>query len=763
MIRELLPAGLVLLVLGSPLAAQTEGDGDTPGRGVSLTAQAARTELAPIVDGRPDEAMWRTAPVLGDFVQREPTEGRPASEQTEVRILYDDHALYIGAWLFDRDPASILPGETRRDAELQEGDAFVVVLDTYRDRQNGFLFATTPAGIEYDGQITREGQGGTGRPGMGRGTAQAGSGGGFNKNWDGSWDVATSRDERGWYAEFRIPFSTLRYGSSGVQTWGLNLSRNIRRNNEEAFWAPIPRQFDLYRVSMAGTLTSLEAPSQRTLTVTPYLLGSARRDYVAGNDAAWKGDVGGDAKVGLTPSLTLDLTYNTDFAQVEVDEQQVNLTRFRLFFPEKRPFFLENAGTFSVGTPQEVELFFSRRIGIEDGQPVPIVAGGRVSGKAGGLTLGLLSIQTEELQAADPRGAGDPVTLVPSNNYSVARVMRELPNRTRFGAIAVSRLNTADTEDYNVTYGLDGRLGIGRALTFDAYAAGTQTSDPIREGAEYAYSMSGAYTGSVWSFNAAFREVSEAFNPEVGFLERGDYRFVNLRAMQKIRFPGVPWFREMRPHASLNQYFDLDGFTESRWVHIDSHFEFANGAFFQLPALNLHREGLKVPFEIAKGVVIPAGSYDYVNWGFAYNTNRSAPISIEGGIDIGGFYTGRRAGANTTLNGRIGDKLLGSLRLTHYDVRLDEGDFTTSLIGLRAAYSFTPRVYLQSLIQYNDQTENFSSNIRFGWLNTAGTGLFIVYNDSQEAALFDRFFRERRALERTLVIKYTRQLNLGGF
>ncbi|MGI9179446.1 MAG: DUF5916 domain-containing protein [Longimicrobiaceae bacterium] len=747
----LLPLSLAAQTPAQPAAEAAPPVTGPAGRPI---ASAAHASDAPRIDGRLDEEVWQSAPVLSDFAQREPFEGRPASERTEVRILYDDAALYIGAWLYDREPSGIVVGETRRDADLSDSDALLIILDTYLDRQNGFVFGTTPAGIEYDGQVTKEGQGGIGL----QTRQQASSGGGFNKNWDGSWQVATSRDAAGWYAEFRIPFSTLRYAGGGSQSWGLNLARKIRRRNEESFWSPIPRQFDLYRVSMAGTLAGFDAPARRTASVTPYVLGAGRRDYLLSTETDFDGSFGGDAKIGLTPSLTLDLTYNTDFAQVEVDEEQVNLSRFRLFFPEKRPFFLENAGTFSVGSPQEVELFFSRRIGIASGREVPILGGGRLSGRVGAFNVGLLNIQTERVRLLDP--AVDQWTqLAPANNFSVGRVIRELPNRSRIGATVVSRLSTADTDDYNLTYGVDGRLGIGQAVSLDGYAARSET--PGLDGPAYAYSLSGGYTTRDWRLTGAFREVARDFNPEVGFLSRSEYRLASARVQRNFRFAELPWFRELRPHVVYREFFGLDGFSETRLVHIDSHFEFANGAFFQLPAVNLTREGLRDPFAIAPGVVIPPGTYDNVEWGFAYNTDLSAPLSLEGRIDIGGFYSGRRKGTASTLNARLGEKLAAGLRVTYYDVDLAEGSFNTSLVGLRAAYSFTPRIYLQSLVQYNDQSQLFSTNLRFGWLSTAGTGLFVVYNDIEQTALFDRYAVARRPLDRALIIKFTRQFNLG--
>ncbi len=375
------------------------------------TGTATAISKAPVIDGRLNDDAWRGASVLSGFTQREPQEGAAVSERTEVRLLTDGEALYIGAWMYDRDTAAIVEGEKIRDVTLTNSDYIGILLDTYKDRQNGFLFATTPAGVEYDGQIIREGEGG-GVTVTGQNRAQSGALGGFNLNWDGSWKVMISRDSAGWYAEFRIPFSTLRYGGGAKQEWGLNLVRMIRRRNEEAFWSPISRQFNLYRMSQGGTLTGLQVPVKRVATITPSILSAVTRNFATSADAVTTGQVGVDAKYGLTPSLTLDLTVNTDFAQVEVDEQRTNLTRFPLFFPEKRPFFLENAGTFAAGTPQAVDLFFTRRIGIDSlGQPVKIRGGGRLTGRVGSMTVGLMQIFTAEnegVQAAQSFcGPGD--------------------------------------------------------------------------------------------------------------------------------------------------------------------------------------------------------------------------------------------------------------------------------------------------------------------------------------------------------------------
>jgi hypothetical protein len=748
----------ILAVIAAGMQARAQS---TPG------TAATRVSAPPAIDGRLTEALWAGGESITTFVQREPYEGQPATERTAVRFAYDGEALYVAAWMFDREVESIVTGQTLRDASMNDSDAILFVFDTYHDRQNGFVFGTTPAGIEYDGQVTNEGLGGGG---TGIQRQQSGSAAGFNLNWDGSWQVATTRDAEGWYAEMRIPFSTLRYGKGGEQTWGLNVERRIRRNSEQSVWAPLPRQLDLFRVSKAGTL-KLQAPVKRIVSVSPYALSEAFKDYtVALPKGDLSGRIGADAKIGLSQSITLDLTLNTDFAQAEVDDQQVNLTRFSLFFPEKRGFFLENAGTFAVGASRSAELFFSRRVGLEGGREVPIQAGARLTGKVGSLQLGVLNIKTAGLEEPDPQ-TGLPKPVAPPNNFSVVRLYREYANRSRFGSILVARVNTRDTDDNNITWGVDGRLGIGQDLTLDGWLGLTKTPVPAGEvdtrtgfnSGEYAFSGSGQYVTRLWEASAGYRQVGENFNPEVGFVNRWGYHHVNARVLRHIRTDGVSWFREFRPHVSWNQYWSLDGFSESYLVHVDNHFAFANGAFFQLPGFNITGEGLKEPFEIRKGIIIPPGSYSNYDWEFRGNTNRSAPLSLSAGWDLGGFYTGTRFGPTATVQYRHRDVLSTSLRMNYFDVRLDEGHFTTAVYSFNGSWSFTPRLYLQGNIQYNDDTRNVGTNLRMGWLDNAGTGLFVVYNNTHHQGPFDRTGIVAGPRQRQLVVKYSRVFDLTGY
>jgi Domain of unknown function (DUF5916) len=735
----LVAAATALLVTARPgLARQSDG---SSGR---VAAEAVPTSQPPTVDGRLDDAAWATATVITGFVQREPVEGEPISERTEVRILMDGGALYVGAWLYDRSPGEIEPGERRRDADLEQGDYFSVILDTYRDRQNGFIFATNPSGIEYDAQVVKEGQGG-GVSLTGQTRQQSGSIGGLNVNWDGSWEVATSQDDRGWYAEMRIPFSTLRYGGGDPQTWGMNLARRIRRRNEESFWSPVSRQFDIMRLSQAGDLRGLRVPAQRSGTVTPFVLGSAERRYdetPARTD--YPREAGGDAKLSFN-SLTLDLTANTDFAQVEVDEQRTNLTRFPLFFPEKRPFFLENAGLFSAGTPQAADLFFTRQIGIHDGTPVPILGGGRVSGKVAGVGVGAMQIFTDRVEG-----------VVEENSFSVARASKELPHRSRAGVLFVQRQATHDGSDYNRTYGLDGRVGMGQNLTLDWW--GARTSTPGRTGRDTGVGMLLDYTSKVWPGHIRFLRIGEDFNPEVGFVDRVGYRYVEIHEERVFRFPDVSWLRETNPHITARRYWDFDGFLVSGFTHLDEELKFEGGGRFG-PELNYTQEGLKEPFVVSVNprVVIPVGSYGYWVNGWDYATDPSRPLSLTGRAEFGGFYDGHKNGGNVTVTYRRGETLSTSLLVDHNIVDLPEGDFATTLLGVRLAYFFNPRIFVQSLFQYSDQADVWSANVRFAWLSTAGTGLYVVYNDSRDA------FRIRdlgEPITRGLIVKYTRQLTL---
>jgi len=695
------------------------------------STRAFKLDRAPNLDGivAGDSAWEGVVPTRG-FTGVQPVVGAPASRETEVFIGYTETALYIGVIAYDDDPSGIIVTDSRRDSSLDDTDSFQVVIDGLLDRQNGFLFGTNPAGVEYDAQITKEGS-----------TGQFGSGGGgFNLNWDGSWNVEATISDIGWSAEFEIPFRTLRFGRGDDQTWGINFQRNIRRNNEIVYWAPIARERNINRISEAGTVSGISPPAARNLQITPYALARWERGgEVAGTDSDQ--EVGVDIKYSLTPSLTLDATYNTDFAQVEVDDVVVNLDRFSIFLPEKRPFFLENAGQFTVGNPQEVELFFSRRIGIVSGEQVPIDGGVRLSGKVGSATnVGFLYMADEGRDG-----------VAPQNDYVVARVNQELPNRSSIGALVVSRqgdgsLLPPGAKDENQTYAIDGRWGVGNNLLFEGWYS--QTDTPGLTGDDYAYALKMNYDSSNWSSRLNYAEVREDFNPEVGFLLRDDYKRGEFFIMRRFRPEGR--LLEVRPHISIRNFWDLDGFLETGFQHYDVHWEFKNG--YQIDTgINYVEDGLKDPFEIIDGVVIQPGSYSGPEAALHFRTDLSAPLSLQFRLNAGDKFGGQRLQATPTVLYRVGETFSSELSLVYNDFNLPVpgGDFSVMVSRLRLSYSFTPRMLLQALVQYNDAADTLSTNIRFSLLRTANSGLFVVYNE------FDERFPGAAPNGREFIVKYS--------
>jgi Domain of unknown function (DUF5916) len=722
--------------------------------------KAYKLNSPPNVDGRVD-ADWMDFEPAKDFVQQLPIEGEAASEPTEVRVGYTKDTLYISVICYDSEPSAIRSTQGRRDGALEQTDAFQILLDTYNDNQNGYIFATTVSGIEYDAQIVHGGQsrqvGGPPRAGQGSGSGTAGAQSGgissFNLNWDGVWKVQTQITERGWEAEFAIPFRTLRFESGSDQVWGVNFMRNLRRKNEQSYWSPVPRAFDMQRVSLAGDMRGVEAKFKHTLQIVPFIVGGIQQDYTQNPVIKkYKPEVGMDAKYTLTSSLTLDFTVNTDFAQVEVDEEQVNLTRFDLFFPEKRPFFLENSGYFTVGTPQEVELFFSRRIGIdESGAQIPIVGGVRLSGKQSGYNIGFLNMQTEGV-----------LGVAPGNNFTVARLGREFGRRSSVGVIAINKSPTgvrADQFHSNQTYGIDANIGIGDHLTLFNYAAKTQT--PGLTGRDHAASSSFLYNTDLLRLEGGYTEVGEDFNPEVGFVQRVGYRRPNYGIFVAPRPKNSRFIRRFWPHHHWQGYYRFDGRPESGFRHTDFRVDFQDGSSAGL-AFNQTFEQLFDPFEIHPGVVLPVGSYPFNDWSLYANSDQSARLYATGNYAWGGFYSGRIR--TLTLGGglRSSYRYLLSASYVRNDVELPEGNFATNLAILQFTYTFTPKSYLQSLIQYNSTNHQVGVNIRFALIRLANTGLFIVYNSrfdtlglNPDENIGIPTLPYRRTLDRAVLAKFT--------
>jgi hypothetical protein len=745
---KILQSWLIALACLTPLLSAQSSD--------LPTARAVRVDEAVALDGVLSESFWDDINPATDFTQRDPEEGEESSERTEVRFAFDNDFLYIGILCFDSEPDLIVTTQNRRDGELRNTDSVQILLDTFGDGQLAVIFGTTPTGIEFDAQVSKAGQsrGGGGPPrsgGGGGGGAQRGGAASMNLNWDAVWNVESQITDRGWESEMRIPFSTLRYRPGSDLVWGLNITRNIRRHNEDAYWAPISRAFRFSQLELAGSLVGIEAESRRSLQLLPYVLGSGAKEYNTAEGTDWDLNVGIDLKYTVTPTVTLDVTVNTDFAQVEVDDEQVNLTRFDLFFPEKRPFFLENSGMFEFGSPREVELFFARRIGLdEDRNPVPINAGVRLSGKVGNYQVGLLDMQTRQV---DDRA--------PANNYAVVRMSRELPNRSSIGVIAVNRNATSSVagfpglENNNLAFGADANFGIGQYANVFNYIS--KTSTPGISGGEVAGASSFSFDDATNQFSAGYLQVGENFNPEVGFVRRTGLRKPSVGYRRRFFFDNNKWIRSIEPHTSINQWFSIDdNEKESDFQHF--HFTTRQPGGGQLGvAFNRNFERLDEPFEISPGVIIPVGAYRYEELAFSYQSDPSRMLFVRLNYAFGNFYDGDfvnyTAGLGYRPNAKI--SLIGT-----YDknkIKMPHGDFDTELIGMRFNWSFTPKSYLQAFSQYNSVTREVGHNIRFALLSTSSSGLFVVYNTAHATYTFnDPHGVDRRRLSQALIIKYSR-------
>lgn len=722
-----------------------------------LDANAA----APVIDGRVTDDVWNTVEPYSTFTQQDPIEGAPASEKTEVRMIVGKGNVYIGIIAFDRDPSKIIVSQARRDASLNETDSVVMVFDTFNDNQNAFVFGTNPLGIEYDGQVAREGQ--SSGVSLGGGTAAGTQRGGisaFNPNWDGDWTVRSQITERGWEAELAIPLKTLRYQTGTDRTWGFNVVRNIRHKNEQVYLAPIPRGFDIYRVSLAAKVGGLDLPARRDIKLIPYALGSANRDYTrADSDIDGNWDVGLDVKWGIRPNLTLDATVNTDFAQVEADEEQVNLTRFDLFFPEKRPFFLENASTFQFGNPQQIDLFFSRRIGLSPAaEPIDIRGGARLSGKLGAWNVGVLNIQADDVENRDGVLTG------PANNFSVVRIQREI-GRSSYGAIFVNRQGTGSFsvgDDYNRAYGVDANIQLSQNQRLSAFLARTDTPEDRTTGPRGSDSSGRVFynfTNNLWQLSGGFSQVGENFNPEVGFLPRRGYRRPELRAFFQPQPKRWPWIRRIAPHMSYNSFYDFDGNLQSASYHIHP-FEIQprqGGRFGWF--VDYNQDAPLTPFTVfnrdGRRVTIPVGEYGWAQHAFEYLHNPSSRVTGTIRARVGDYYDGDFKSVEITSDYRITPQATASAGWTRQHIDLPYGSFVNNLVPIKANYSFTTLINLSALLQYNGQTGQFSSNVRFAWLNRSGTGLFVVFNDRRDLLSSTSL----ETLGRSFVVKYTRLID----
>ena len=725
----------------APAVISRDGEGNA-------TVRATRLDESIRLDGVLDEPFYSRVPPISDFIQSLPVEGGEPSERTEAWIGFDDTDIYVSARVWDSAPESEwVANEMRRDTnQLRQNDTFGVMFDTFYDRRNGVMFYTNPLGALAEFAITNEGN--------------------PNTDWNPVWDVRTGRFDGGWTVEMQIPFKSLRYRPGTEQVWGLQLRRAIRRRNEWNYLTLIPLSASgggaggAFRVSRAGTLVGLEAPpASRVFEVKPYGIAGLTTDMSVSppveNDGS--ADAGLDAKIGITENLTADFTYNTDFAQVEVDEQQVNLTRFSLFFPEKREFFLEGRGIFDFapsgfgggfgGGGIVPTMFFSRRIGLQGGAPVPILGGGRVTGKVGAFDVGALNIQTDDLSSIGAR----------STNFTVLRLRRDVFSRSSVGVLFENRSRSVVSAGSNQAYGIDGSFSFFQDLNFVGYVATTRTEGLT--GSDDSYQTNASYNGDLWGATLGHLFVGEDFNPEIGFVRRRGFRQSQVSARYSPRPASVDWIRQLRFQAGIDYLENHPGgFVETREWTAGFQAEMENSDRFNIDFTETY-ERLVEPFAIVSGVTIPVGAYTFRDVQAGYNFGLQRPYSGNLSVRYGSFYGGTRTSVGfQQARIEVLPQLSVEPSLSFNWVDLEElGDFTQHVGAARISYSFSPRLFLSGLVQYSSLAEALSANLRLRWEWAPGSELFVVYTEERDTDVFDRF---SALSNRALVIKVNRLLRL---
>ena len=687
------------------------------------------------IDGILDEPIWQNVEPIRQLYQIQPDQGDPATEQSEVRIMYDGKKLYFGFIFYDSEMDKIVANDMRRDSSgLRSNDYGFLLLDTYNDRRNAVFFRFTPVGGMED-------------------TAVSNSGGSLNTSWDIVWECRCRINKDNWTVEIAIPFSQLRFERSEVMNWGLNFGREIARKQEIAAWNEAPKTYGglaKYRTAYFGTLEGIDGISpSKQLELLPYLLPGARYtpgieeseggldlDIKYGEVQIHRGNTfaflkgGLDLKYGLTPNLTADLTFNTDFAQVEADQEQVNLTRFSLFFPEQRPFFLEGASIFDVGIPRPsfrrpppLLLFYSRRIGLAKEHAIPILGGGKMTGKIGPYGIGILNVLTNAFKD-DEFQIGQPPIDEPRTNYSVARVNRDILKGSTIGGIFINKEN-ADT--YNRTAGLDFSYRPTREINIDGLWSRTFEADIL--GNSNAFFIGGDWRTNLFRFNSSYTDIGEDFNPEVGYIQRRDVR----------RFRGggsyTPWpgkfgIREIQIGPEIDLVLTQENELETQEITFDTQFEFETGDDIGFEVKNT-TENLDRDFWI-QGVNIPADDYNFTSFQTSFRTSSSRMISGQLQVEFGEFYSGTRRGFSIDATARPNAKLSIEPFIEFNRITLPYEEFDANAFGGRISYSFSTTLFTKLFAQWGTDTDVLSANFLVNYIYRPGSDFYLVFDQNYD-------------------------------
>ena len=744
----MLALGLLAVPSGHLEAQQGRGD---------YRIRAIRTDIAPVLDGVLEEHVWGRGALIDELIQQEPIEGARATEDTEIHILYDAETLYIGVRAWERSDYGVVATEMRRDSDrILDEDNIQLIFDTFRDSRSGYMFVTNPLGAQLDQQGFNEGEGGASQFGF--------SSSNINRDWDGVWYTASRILDDGWVAEIAIPMVTLRFSDADQQSWGMNIMRNMGGKNEQAFWAPLSKEFTITRVSMAGVLDGMESLNRgMDLRVTPFVTGGGTSTLESSiEDNSWQRDAGLDLKYGLSAGMNLDLTINTDFAQAEVDDEQVNLTRFALFFPEKRDFFLENSGQFRIGSANPfnryAELFFSRRIGLtRSGDNVPILGGARMTGKIGENDIAVMSVQTDEALGTA------------AENFSVAKFSRNF-GRSRVGALFINKTDidafgdlANDTSYHNRTYAIDASFAPHPNFTIQGFVSATETSGlnapvddpatPVRE--DEGWGGMGSYINATWldanwRIYGEYADFENDYNPEVGFLPRNGIRTSKWHIERNPR-PDFWGIRVLSPMVNYIYTTDQTGLRlADRW-HYMLGVRFDNGAFLNL-WWNDNFDRVDRDFSL-NDVVIPTGDYNFNEYRVSFDSNPSRRFYYGMMLAPQQFYGGDRFDTQGKIGARLTDRLSTEASWTRNDVSLPGGDFQVDLASIRVDLAISPTMAIRSITQYNSFVEQFSTSARFRWTYRPGSDVFIAYDELRRDPtdpLSAFTFRDRR-----LIVKAT--------
>ncbi|MGE3958970.1 MAG: DUF5916 domain-containing protein [Vicinamibacterales bacterium] len=692
-------------------------------------AAAARLPegAAPRIDGRLDDEVWQLAPAFGDFIQREPRVGARSTERTEFRVLYDDRRLYVAIWAYEPDAGGIVASEMLRDSALRKGDAVRIVLDTFHDHRNAFYFSTNPLGAQKDGYSTENGI--------------------MNWEWNAVWEVKVTRDAEGWYSEFAIPLSQIRFRETeGPQEWGFNVGRIIIHKREETHFTPFPREWQgpgIYRISGAGLLTGLSGlVPRRRLEFIPFGAPQVSRDFDAGTPTRRKAGYGFDLRASVTSTLNADVTYRTDFAQVEADQDVVNLTRFGLFFPEKRQFFTQGSSIFGFGRLNDeggtgartnaagpLSLYYSRSIGLStDGREVPIIGGGRVSGNVGNYAVGLMNIETDDADYA----IGTRAVHIPKANYTVARLRRNILRSSSIGAIVLNRQGAVGASSYNRTIGLDGIFSLFRDSVKIVSLFG-KTFTPGSTGRDMAGVLNADWTRDRYNATIGYSDIQERFNAEMGFIPRTDIRKGNAGAgwTPRPRWRGV---RQLSVSANTEYFEDHRGTPLSR-TH-DASFSLTRNdrSSFRVGVAS-DFDNPTTAFRIGPTTIAPGG-YDWLTLSLSGNSDDSRRVYGSAGVDVGGYYGGDKTTLRASINLLPLETLLVENSYTRNMIELPgAAPYRTNVLSTRVSYSLSPTLFLKAFVQYNDDRRLANVNLLLWSIYRPGSDLYVVYNEGFDTAV----------------------------